>query len=144
MVEYADTSFLVSSYLLDSHTSEAMAYVQSTTPTFVFTALHDLEVRCAFEQSVFRQMLSTQQAASARQQLVADVSAGRLTAVDVRWRTIFRLASALAQRYSAATGARSLDVLHVAVARSLRLRRFASFDLRQRALASAAGMTVVP
>jgi hypothetical protein len=41
-------------------------------------------------------------------------------------------------------GVRSLDILHVAIAMSLGARTFLSFDDRQRALATRAGLTVVP
>ena len=37
--------------------------------------------------------------------------------------------------------ARSLDILHVAAAKALRLKEFASFDSRQRAPGAAAGLT---
>jgi predicted nucleic acid-binding protein len=39
------------------------------------------------------------------------------------------------------TGTRSLDTLHVAVAKGLRLKEFVSFDTRQREPAAAAGLT---
>ena len=61
---------------------------------------------------------------------------------DVKWLGAFRLAARLSEPRSATTGARSLDILHVAAAKSLRAVEFVSFDTRQRALALTAGLRV--
>jgi hypothetical protein len=41
---------------------------------------------------------------------------------------MFRLATRLSERHAAITGTRSLDILHVAAAKTLRAVEFASFD----------------
>jgi predicted nucleic acid-binding protein len=48
---------------------------------------------------------------------------------------------ALSEQHAAKTGTRSLDILHIASARALRMKEFATFDSRQRVLAAAAGLT---
>ena len=62
----------------------------------------------------------------------------------MKWPLAFRIASALSKRHSAATGTRSMDILHVAAAKSLRTVEFISFDARQRRLAKALGRRVAP
>jgi predicted nucleic acid-binding protein len=62
----------------------------------------------------------------------------------VKWPVALRIAARLSERHTAATGTRSLDILHVAVGKTLRAAEFVSFDTRQRALAALAGLTAVP
>jgi len=47
-------------------------------------------------------------------------------------------------QFTAMTGVRTLDLLHVAQARVLGRTQFLSFDKRQRALGLAVGLTVIP
>jgi predicted nucleic acid-binding protein len=107
----------------------------------VFTALHDLEVRNALRLGVFREVLRQEETTAATANLDADLRAGRLVRTTVRWPIVFRLASRLSGQHAVVTGTRSLDILHVATAKALRLKELASFDARQRALAAVAGMT---
>ena len=53
MSQYADSSFLVSCYLLDANTAPAKAWLSRTGVPLPFTALHGLEVRNAFKLGVF-------------------------------------------------------------------------------------------
>jgi predicted nucleic acid-binding protein len=110
----------------------------------VFTALQSLEVRNAFQLGVFRGLFSASDASSAQANLERDLRTGRLVRKAVKWPLAFRIASHLSQRHSSLTGTRSLDVLHVAAAKSLRAKAFISFDERQRKLASAVGLVVAP
>lgn len=57
---------------------------------------------------------------------------------------IFTEAERLSHAYTARSGNRSLDVLHVACARISELKVFASFDDRQRKLAEKVGLRTVP
>ena len=60
---YADSSFLVSCYLLDTNTPVAKAYLSGVRAPLLWTALHALEVRNAFELGVFRGLLTTAEVA---------------------------------------------------------------------------------
>ena len=138
---YADSSFLVSCYIVDANTPQARAFLDEHDLPLAFTALHDLEVRNALRLGVFRGILSEEQAKAAAANLDADLRAGRLVRRTVQWPLVFRLASRLGEQHAAVTGTRSLDILHVAVAKTLRLKELASFDSRQRALGVAAVLT---
>ncbi len=144
MSYYADSSFLVSCYILDANTSQVQSYLSSTAAPLVFTTLHALEVRNAFKLGVFRGFFPTKDAAAAWANLEADLSSGRLVKTVVKWPLVFRLAARLSEHHSETLGTRSIDILHVATARSLRAVELVSFDTRQRALATALGLAVAP
>ena len=144
MSHYADSSFLVSCYLLDLNTPLAKAYLSGTNTPLPWTALHALEVRNAFELGVFRGLLTRDDVAAAWANLESDLRSARLVRATVKWPAAFRRAARMSERHSATTGARSLDILHVAAAKSMRAIEFISFDARQRALASAVGFRVMP
>ena len=141
---YADSSFLVSCYLPDANTPQAKRHLSSVGAPLVFNTLQALEVGNAFELGVFRGLFSAADAASAHANLVQDLRSGRLVRTAVNWPLAFRVASALSKRHSSTIGTRSIDILHVAAAKSLRAAEFISFDTRQRLLATALGLKVAP
>ena len=144
MNHYADSSFLVSCYILDNRTPQAKAYLSKLGGPLAWTALHALEVRNAFELGVFRGLLARADAAAAWANLENDLMKGLLARTTVKWPPIFRQAATLSQNHSAAIGTRSLDVLHVAAAKYVHAVEFISFDQRQRTLATNAGLKVHP
>lgn len=141
---YADTSLLVSYYVNDANSARAQALIQAAIDPLVFTGLHRLELRNALELGVFRQLLTTAQSQAACNDVERDIRAGRLFLQPVNWVPVFRAAAQLAARYSGGLGCRSLDILHVAVARNLTTTQFLSFDGRQRSLAQRLGLNVKP
>jgi predicted nucleic acid-binding protein len=143
MRHYADSSFLVSCYVVDAHTPRAKTVLSEIQVPLVFTALHALEMRNAFQLGVFRKLLSVDEAAAAWANLQKDLRSGRLLRTIVKWPVVFRAATRLSQRHSMTTGTRSLDILHVASARTVRAAEFLSFDARQLALAAVVGLKVV-
>ena len=90
---YADSSFLVSCYLVDGNTPQAKAYLDGRDMPLPFTALHELEVRNALRLGVFRGVLREEQAKAAIVNLDSDLRAGRLVRTTVKWPVVFRLAS---------------------------------------------------
>lgn len=144
MSHYADSSFLVSCYVLDTNTSLAKAYLSGMSAPLTWTSLHALEVRNAFELGIFRGLLTTVDVTAAWANLDGDLKSARLVRAIVRWPAVFRRAARLSELHSATTGTRSLDILHIAAAKSVRAVEFISFDSRQRALASAVGFRVAP
>lgn len=140
MSHYADSSFLASCYVVDTHTPQARMALGRIHAPLVFTALHALEVRNAFQLGVFRGLLSVAEAQAAWANLQTDLRIGRLAKTIVKWPVAFRVAARLSERHSATTGTRSLDILHVASARTVRAAEFLSFDGRQLDLATAVGL----
>ena len=141
---YADSSFLVSCCLADANTHRAKARLSTLKVPLPFTAFHELEVRNALQLCVFRGKFDASVAAAAWTNLQQDFQAGRLIRVDMNWRVAFRFAASLGRRHTSAIGTRSLDVLHVAAAKVLRVSELLTFDGRQAALAARVGLVVGP
>jgi len=93
MSHYADSSFLVSCYLVDVNTPQAKGYLSRSGVPLAFTALHALEVRNAFELGVFRGLFSNVDAAAASVNLELDLRSGRLVRTAVNWPAGFRVAT---------------------------------------------------
>lgn len=135
---YADTSFLVSRYLADSHSHECDRRM-GTHPRIWNTPLHRTELAHALHQNVFWKNVSLPQARSAWRDFEEDCQTGvwMLTGFpDSAWTG----GIALAGKHGPALGVRALDSLHVACALELKAERFWTFDARQRRLADAAGL----
>ena len=62
----------------------------------------------------------------------------------MNWTPIYRAAAQWAAVHCLTIGCRSLDVLHVSLAKKLDAKEFFTFDGRQKSLAVALGMTVKP
>ena len=144
MKHYADSSFLVSCYVVDANTSQARSWLTRAGVPLPFTALHALEVRNALKLGVFRGLISATEATAAWSNVEKDLRGGRLIRMAVKWPVAFRIASSWSEQHSAATGTRSLDLLHVAAAKTLRAAELLSFDTRQRTLAAKVGLTTAP
>jgi predicted nucleic acid-binding protein len=141
---YADTSLLISYYINDSNSASAQALIHATAQPLPFTALHQLETRNALALGVFRRLLNPGQVSAAWSDVERDLQGGRLVSQPVNWRPIYRAAAQWAALHSTTIGCRSLDVLHVTLAKKLNSIEFFTFDARQKSLAVALGMTVKP
>jgi predicted nucleic acid-binding protein len=135
---YADSSFVVSLYLTDVHSTEARSLVQGA-PPLILTALHRAEWVHALGQHQFRGTLTAEAAGRANSQLVSDEAASLWRAVPLP-EDAFELCADLARRYGPKFGMRTLDTLHVACALELKADNFWTFDERQAKLAKAVGM----
>jgi predicted nucleic acid-binding protein len=144
MNHYADSSFLVSCYVPDTNTAMAKAWLSHSGTRLFFTALHALEVRNALKLGVFRGLFSAADAAATWADLEKDLHSGRLIRTAVNWPVAFRIAARLSEQHSAVTGTRSLDILHIAAAKTLRAAELLSFDTRQRKLAATIGLSTSP
>jgi predicted nucleic acid-binding protein len=142
---YADTSVLVSLYMLDANTSRAIPLVRSLANVLAYTALIRLEIRSAFSLAVFRGHQTASQSGAAWQNLERDIRAKKiLVPKAIHWPAALRRAAILAHIETPSLGTRSFDILHVACAEQLRATEFLSFDHRQRVLAQRAGLVVRP
>lgn len=144
MDHYADSSFLVSCYVVNANTPQAKAWLSSNSVPLAFTALHALEVRNACKLGVFRGLFAAADAAAAWRNLESDLRSGRLVKTIVKWPVVFRVATRLADAHSMTTGTRSLDILQVAAAKAARAAEFLSFDARQRTLAPPLCLRLAP
>ena len=139
---YADSSFLVSNYVQDAHSPEAVRRMSSF-PSVWVTQLNRSEIAHALSQYVFRGALSESDAQKYWGEFEQDCANGVWVQADLP-ETTWKRSVDLARRYGPARGVRTLDSLHVGCALELKARRFWTFDERQARLARAVGLNTAP
>lgn len=140
----ADTGFLVSLYLKEVTSPTAVNEVLGLAEPISLTWLNILEFENALLRAVFTKRITAQEAATAKSQFEANLNSGTYQEEHVDCRTMSIEASRLASRYTPTNGTRTLDLMHVAAATLMHCNTFLSFDDRQRNVASASGMQVLP
>jgi hypothetical protein len=143
-VIYADTGFLLSLYLPETTTPAAVAALRRVALPVSLVHLGLLELRNALQLAVFRRTIREAERAAVWDRVTRDHDAGVLALSPVPTATLFEHAARLVDRHTAVTGARTLDIVHVAAALVLGASAMLTFDRRQRAVARAAGLTVRP
>ena len=138
MTIYADTSFFVSLYLPDTHSTEARRRIAGR-PRLWLTPLHRVEWTHAVYQHVFQRKISGREAQQLSRQFEQDREAGLWQEMGVP-ETAFEISIQIAHRHVSRLGARTLDSLHVASAMALKADYFWTFDNRQSGLAQAEGL----
>ncbi|HXY25177.1 MAG TPA: type II toxin-antitoxin system VapC family toxin [Candidatus Acidoferrum sp.] len=142
MIVYADTSFLFSLYAADANSSAAASVLRRLKPPLLITEFGEFEFTNALNWRIFRKQLR----ATAEQALLAalskDVEEGIIRIAPLTAATFTR-ARQISRAQTRLLGTRSLDVLHVASALTLRATIFCTFDQQQASLASAVGLQLV-
>jgi hypothetical protein len=141
---YADTSFLASLYLHDANTPSAFDWMRVRSRPLVFTALHRHELRNAVWQAAFQRRITVELANRALADIEQDIAVGRLDPFPLDWGDACREAERIGDAHTAHLGIRSLDLLHLGAARSMRAKTILSFDQRQLAVAKAVGFQTGP
>lgn len=144
MVVYADSSFLASTYLPDNHSESADRLLARLSQPLILTSLQRHEVRNAIRLAVFRKEITRPESAALLAQLDRDVRDGILLQTQVDWRDAYREVERLGAIHTEKWGLRSADLLHVALAVLVAVERFLTFDARQRKVAVAEGLRVLP
>lgn len=140
---YVDPSALLRLYLTQEGSREMVAWRMRNPQPLPVTHFGRTELVNAIALAEFRKTITTRDANASWDLLEADFAEGHLCPLDLLWRAAINRASDLSRRFSPQIGTRSLDVLHVACALEVGLRRFLSFDEKQLALARAVGLKVV-
>jgi predicted nucleic acid-binding protein len=141
---YFDSGLLVKAHCPEPDMAIAHELIEGCEPPVPFTELHGLEVRTALRLKRFRGELTAAELAGALETLQEDLAAGLLARPAMDLEAVFLQAEVLSARHAAETGARSLDILHVAAAVELEANAFASLDERQRKVAAKAGLKLLP
>jgi predicted nucleic acid-binding protein len=139
---YADSSFLVSGYIQDTHSAETVRRMDLHPPIWI-TQLNRAELAHAIHQYVFRGMLSLAESQRDWNNFLRDCAQGIWIPISLPERT-WETSIDLARRYGPTLGVRTLDSLHVACALELKAERFWTFDERQARLAEAVGLDTNP
>lgn len=135
---YVDSSFLVSHYLQDAHSSKTDQRMAAF-PQILFTPFQRAELVHAVYQHVFRRAITLQDADSVLKDIEQDCIRGVWVQAEQPIAT-FNTCLRIAQRHVATLGVRTLDSLHVAAALELKADVFWTFDERQKRLAEAEGL----
>lgn len=144
MPAYADTSFLARIYTPHADSAKALAWMQRATQALPLTLLHRHELRNAIRLRVFRGEITAEQRKDAFREIESDLADNILSHTPIPWTDTFREAENLAAAHTEALGVRSIDLLHVGLAVTLKATEFLTFDTRQAVLAKAAGFKVKP
>ena len=139
---YADSSFLVSGYIQDAHSVEAVRRM-ALLPSVWITPLNRAEVAHAVHLYIFRGQLSPAEGQRDWNNFQQDSLQGVWIPINFPERT-WETSIDLARRYGPTLGIRTLDSLHVACALELKAEKFWTFDERQARLAEAAGLDTNP
>ncbi len=140
---YADPSALLKLYLNEPESRGMTAWRLRHSGPLPVTHHGRVELVNGIALAAHRKFISAAVLAAALAALDDDFETGRFRQTDLLWRSALKRAGELSRRHTPALGTRSLDVLHVASALELGLRRFVSFDERQQKLARAVGLGVI-
>lgn len=142
---YCDSSFLTSLYvssdLFNPHARKAASRFSVPIP---YTLLNELEFFNALQRGLGSRSLDQTSYDWILRDVTTDEANGLLERTSVNQIKLYEQARALSKRHTPRLGCRSLDILHVASALILGAKKFASFDLRQRKLAQAVGLPLIP
>lgn len=144
MSAYADTSFLFSLYVQQSHSPAAAAHIAETGEPVILTSLSRFELCNAIRLSVFRKLLDRRLASEDLKLVARDISSDVLALTACDWAAVHEQAGRLSAQYTILKGHRGMDLLHVASALTLGASDFLTFDHNQAQLATAAGLIVSP
>ena len=136
-----DSGVLVKLYVREPN-SEAAAAVIEQQPVLTLNGLLELEIRNTFRVLEARKILTAAQRAAAEHFLELDCVEGRLHRTAVDWTAVFQHSIDLSRTFTAQTLARSLDILHVAVAIHHQCALFITADNRQASFARCCGLRV--
>jgi predicted nucleic acid-binding protein len=142
LIAYADTGFLVSLYGQDNQSTLARSLV-SARPILLLTELGEAEFTNALELQVFRKQWTRREVRLVRASFMEHVAAG-IARIEPLAPEVWERALTLSRRHSAKLGTRTLDILHVAAALILRPDVMCTFDGRQRKLARAERLRILP
>ena len=143
MNAYADTGFLISLYGQDAHSGQARALDRRHRPVYWVTELGEAEFTNAVQGSVFRLNWRLSEAAAVLSLFRDHVETGALEQKALP-AEVWKTTTTLSLLHTQKLGTRTLDVLHVATALLLMPDVLFTFDRRQRQLARAVRLRVLP
>ena len=141
---YCDSSLVLALFVPDTWSVQAKKLAAQFMDPIPLVPIGEVELLTRVHRGVGENRLSPSEHAAVLRQIETDIADGLLVRKNLPVREHREEALGLAKRHAPVLPVRSLDILHVAAARVLKLRTFASFDRRQRDLAKAAGLRLLP
>jgi predicted nucleic acid-binding protein len=142
MATYLDTGALVKLYVAERG-SRRVQEIANEAASLVLCPLQLLETRTAIRAAAGRNVISREAMEKTLANLDDDLAAGCFALMVPDWAAVWEVAEALSAGHVAGVLARTLDLLHVAIALHLGVQAFVTGDKRQSALAREAGLPVV-
>lgn len=140
---YADSSAVLKLYLHEPESRAMTAWRSRLRGPLVVTLFGRVEIVNGIGLALARRFVSQSGHKAALAALDDDFTQGRLMLVDVSWREALRLGDRISRKLTPSLACRTLDILHVASALTLKRGHFLTFDGRQRKLAEATGLKPV-
>lgn len=141
---YCDSSLIVALFVPDAWTEQAKSLAGKFTDPIPLVPFGEVELSTRVHRAIGEKRLSTAEHASVLRQIEEDIADGIIVRKTPPARENLEEALRLSRKHAPALAVRSFDILHVAAARLFKARKFASFDRRQRELAAAAGLRLLP
>jgi predicted nucleic acid-binding protein len=144
-VSYCDPSFLIALYVEgDVFAPKAREVAGRFSRAIPLIVLTEIELMTAIHRGLGSGILSSGQHAAVVRQIGDDIADGFLVRKLLPNRELLEESLRLSRKHAPGLAVRSLDIMHVAAAMIFRTNFFASFDRRQRDLAAAAGLRLLP
>ena len=140
---YVDTSVIVKLYIKEELSREASNWIKNNNEAVPLTRFHELEFTNAVQLKRFRSEATEDEAIVITTRLKEHENKGVFYHPQLDWSEIFNYAIDLSEKHTALTGARSLDILHIAAALSIKADKFLTADGRQSEVAKLAGLKIV-
>jgi len=147
MKAYADTSFLASLYIAgDAHHAAAARIMESWqgTPRLPLTPFGMIELLNVLSRLQFKGKMHAAEAQVSETLVRQDLATGVLESKPLRAYEWMQTAQGIVRNITPLTGTRTLDMLHLAIARLNDAKTILSFDKNQRLAAKAAGFALLP
>lgn len=141
---YCDSSFVVALFVPDAWAASARKLAGKFAQPIPLVPIGEVELFTQVHRAVPEERISVSEHTAVLRQINEDIADGILVRKGLPSREHLEEALLLSRRHAPNIAVRSLDILHVAAARVLKSNTFASFDRRQRDLAAAAGLRLLP
>ena len=141
---YCDSSFVVALFVPDGWTAPARKLAEGFAQPIPLVPIGEVELFTRVHRAVPEDRITISEHAAVLRQIEEDIADGILVRKGLPPREHLEEALRLSRRHAPNISVRSLDILHVSAARVLKSKSFASFDRRQRELAGAAGLRLLP
>lgn len=138
---YLDSGAFVKLYVAESG-SDAVQQEVEKYPRLPLNPFQELEVKTAIRAAGAREILTARSVEQALAFLEEDLSVGRLMRFEISWERVWPTALRLSAEHTAATLCRTLDLLHVAIAREVEAAILVTGDKRQASLCQRIGFPV--
>ena len=143
MNAYFDTAIILKLYVQEATSPRCHSPCQRVPDPYLLTPWQEIEARTALRLKAFRKEITAAEMRASLNALDEDILAGRWKTPEYKMRRL-EICPRLSDRHAAKIGCRTLDLVHIAVALSLGVETFVTFDERQRAVAKLEGLTVKP